>query len=559
MKKKTMRTASLFMAAAMVLSLTACGQNGGGNTTSDGQTQGGTSEQGSADGQGSTTTEQQGNTGSTEFHIFAGVGVLSADNSEKPVVQQMNDAMGITIDWDCVSGDTLVEKKNLVLNAGSDMPDAFIGADLTDFEIMTSGTNGIFIPLEGYINEETMPNLSSIVKERPELLASITMPDGHIYTLPTISEMGFTYSDGNDYYIGAIPQFMAINKDWLAAVNMEMPTTIDELHDVLVAFKENDCNGNGDPTDEIPLSFEWKHWCANMTSLFSAFGFTDYNEDHRAIKDGKVYFSAAQANYRDAMEYFHQWYAEGLIDTEAFSQEDSQYIAKGSSDDARLGVFCWWEIPEVVGSHADEYEYLTFLAGADGTLGVNLNEQGTVKHDTFAVTSSCENPELLMKWADQCYDPILSMQIIYGPIGVYFESEPDGNGVYVETAEAGGNLKAREEFKGPSRQLSSDFGTYYYMEGRAQERLNDLNDVWFKKVTNFDYYPSVIYSMEETDAINEHISDLKDFVAEKAAGWIVNGGAADEWNAYLDQLDKMGVNEVVAAWQSAYDRFEAAK
>lgn len=490
-----------------------------------------------------------------EFDIFAGISALSPDNSEKPVVQQMNEAMDVTINWNCISGDTLTEKKNLVLNSGQDMPDAFMGASLSDYEIITNGSNGIFIPLEDYINEETMPNLYQLTQERPDLLATCTMPDGHIYTLPTISEMGFTYKDGKDYYSGAIPQFMAINKEWLDAVGMDMPETSDELHDVLVAFKENDCNGNGDPNDEIPLSFEWNHWCANMTTLFSAFGFTDYNADHRAIKDGEVYFQAATENYREAMKYFHEWYAEGLIDMEAFSQDDSQYIAKGSGEDARLGVFAWWEIPEVTGEHADEYEYLTFLSGEDGTLGVNLNEQGTTGHDRFAVTSSCQNPELLLKWVDQCYDPIMSMQIIYGPIGEYFEEETDENGVYVEKPEAGGDLKAKTELWAPNRQLSSDFGTYYYMEERAQQRLDDLQNIWFEKVDNFESYPSVVYSLEEIDTINEYISDIKDYVSETSANWLINGGVDEEWDTYLKQLDSLGVNDVVAAWQSAYDRY----
>lgn len=531
MKRRMEKIVSMLLVGVMVLGMTACGSK---NDSKEGQI----------------------DTSVREFHIFAGISALSPDNSEKPVIQQMNEVMGVTIDWDCISGDTLTEKKNLVLNAGTDMPDAFMGASLSDYEIITNGSNGIFIPLESYINEETMPNLSKLVEERQELLATCTMPDGHIYTLPTISEMGFTYSDGNNYYIGAIPQFMAINKEWLAAVNMDMPTTIDELHDILVAFKENDCNGNGNPSDEIPLSFEWGHWCANMTSLFSAFGFTDYNADHRAIKDGKVYYNASTENYKEAMKYFHQWYAEGLIDIEAFSQDDSQYIAKGSGEDARLGVFSWWEIPEVVGDHADEYEYLTFLSGADGTLGVNLNEQGTTGHDRFAITSSCKNPELLMKWIDQCYDPVLSMQIIYGPIGEYFEEKTDENGVYIETPEAGGNLKAKTELWAPSRQLSTDFGTYYYMEDRAQQRLDDLSNIWFEKVNNFESYPSVVYSLEETEIINEYISDLNDYVSVTSANWIISGGVDEEWDKYISQLEKMGVNDVVAAWQAAYDRYE---
>ncbi|WP_051197985.1 extracellular solute-binding protein [Butyrivibrio sp. MB2005] len=533
------------LVTSMVFSLAACG----GNSSSAGSA---VSTENESDSEAATSDNSV-----KDFNIFAGISALSADNAEKPVVQKMNENMGVTVNWNCVSGDTLTEKKNLILNAGGDeLPDALMGADLTDYEIITNGTNGIFIPLENYINEETTPNLMKLIEERPELLATCTMPDGHIYSLPNISEMGFDYKDGKQYFIGAIPQFMAINKTWLDNLGLQMPTTIDELHDVLTAFKENDCNGNGDTTDEIPLSFEWGHWCANMTSLFSAFGFTDYNADHRAIQDGKVYFQAATDNYKDAMEYFHNWYTEGLIDSEVFSQTDSQYIAKGADD--RLGVFAWWEIPEVAGDHADEYEYLTFLSGADGKIGVNLNEQGTTGHGLYAITSACKNPELLMKWVDQVYDPITSMQIIYGPIGEYFEDEPDAEGFYVEKPEAGGDLKARLEFKAPSRQLNSDFQTYYHMEDRAQQRLDDLANVWFEKVTNFESYPSVVYTLEETETINEFISDIDEYVKETSAGWITGGGADEEFDAYVKQLEDMGMNDVVAAWQSAYDRYEEA-
>jgi putative aldouronate transport system substrate-binding protein len=533
MKNKTLgKIISLMLVAMMLVALTSCSKNSDEANTID--------------------TEVR------DFDIFAGISSLSPDNSEKPVIKEMNENMDVNINWNCVSGDTLTERKNLILNAGNDLPDALMGAALTDYEIITNGSNGIFIPLEDYINEETMPNLSALIKQRPDLLSTCTMPDGHIYTLPTVREMGFDYN-GSQFSIFSIPQFSNINTAWLDKLGLPMPTTVDELHDVLVAFKENDCNGNGDPNDEIPLSFEWNHWCANVTSLFSGFGFTDYNSDHRAIKDGEVYYQDATENYKEAIKTLHQWYEEGLIDIEAFSQSDSQYIAKGSSSDERLGVFSWWEISEVAGEHADDYSYLTFLSGKDGKFGVNLNEAGTTSHDGFAVTNSCKNPELLLKWIDQSYDPIISMQIIYGPIGVYFEDQPDENGVYIETPEAGGALKSKSEIYGPSRQLSEDYGTYYYLEERAQQRLDDLKYTWFENVDNFEIYPSVVYTLDETETINEYLSDITSYTSEKSANWIVNGGIDEEWDAYISQLDKMGLQKLVDSWQSAYDRYKNVK
>ena len=272
--------------------------------------------------------ENEVDTTQTNFKIFANTSALSPDNGEKPLVKQMNEAVGVTIEWNCVSGDTMKEKKNLILNSGDDMPDALMDASMSDSELIK----------EDYINEETVPNLMKLIEKRPQILATCTMPDGHIYGLPTISEMGFEYKDGNTYYIGAIPQFTAINKKWLDAVNMDVPTTVDELHDALVAFKENDVNGNGDPSDEIPMSFIFPEnngaWCAGMSTFFAPFGCTDYQMDHRALKDGKVYYQAASEEYKNAIAYYHDWFAEGLIDIEVFSQDSSQYIAKGNGDDS---------------------------------------------------------------------------------------------------------------------------------------------------------------------------------------------------------------------------------
>lgn len=530
------------LTAVMAVSTAACGSTGGTDSASSGEEQ-------------------------TNFSIFAGISALSPDNSEKPLVQQMNEAMGVTIEWNCVSGDTLTEKKNLILNAGSDLPDALMAASLTDSELLTYGGNGLLIPLEDYINEETMPNLMKIVEKRPEMLATCTMPDGHIYGLPGISEMGFEYTDGNTYYIGAIPQFTAINTDWLEAVGMEMPTTVDELHDVLVAFRDQDVNGNGDPTDEIPLSFIFPEkngsWCAGLGTLLAPFGCTDYQADHRAIEDGKVYYQAASEEYKNAIAYYHDWFEEGLIDIEIFSQDSSQYIAKGNGEDPRLGVFVWWEIPEVVGEErAESYEYLPILEGPDGTYGVNLNEMGTTSHNSFSVTNACENPELLLKWVDQMYDPINSMQAIYGPIGVYWNEEPDENGCYsmreLKEGETAGELKSKSELLGPTEQLTEDYGTYYYLEDRAQERLNDLESFWFNYVDSTEYYPSVTYTADEIEVINDKLSDIKALTEEKVAHWLRDGGIEEEWDQYLQDLDNMGLQEVVGAWQAAYDRYQEA-
>lgn len=544
----TKKVVSFTLVLAMLTSMTACGKKGNSNEKNPEKT---------------TTVEAQKETEAkkeTKFSIFAGIGSMSPDNSEKTLIKQMNETKGITIDWNCVSGDALNERKSLLFGTGVDMPDALMGAAISDYDLNTYGSQGLLIPLNDYINEETMPNLMKLVEKRPNLLATATMPDGNIYGLPSIAEMGFEYEDGNTYYIGSIPQFTAINKEWLNKLGLEMPKTIDDLHDVLVAFKENDVNGNGDPNDEIPMSFMYGNWCAGMTSLFSAFGFTDYNDSHRAIKDGKVLFNATREEYKNAILYFSEWFKEGLIDLEVFSQDTSQYIAKGKSETPTLGVYTWWEIPEVVGyDRAEMYTYLPFLTDSDGNSGVNLNEMGTTSHSQFSITKECKDPATLLNWVDQLYDPVLSMQAIYGPIGEFFAKEPDEKGVYVTRelaeGETEGEIRGKSELFAPTAQLTEDFGTIYYMEDRAQQRLDELKNFWFKGVSNFEYYPSVTFTLEETDLINDKIGDINQFVSEKTATWLKNGGIEEEWDAYVAQLDKMGLQDVIKCWQDAYDRY----
>lgn len=508
--------------------------------------------------------------GATTFKIFAAVGTMSPDNSTKPLVKQMNEAKNVEIVWECIAGDDMIQERKNLLFASNDLPDAFmgLGSNLSNYDIITYGLDGAIIPLEDYITPEIMPNLCKVIEKRPQMMASCTMPDGHIYTLPTVGEMGFQYSDGKTYEIGSIPQFTIINTAWLEKLNLKMPTTIDELHDVLVAFRDQDPNGNG-KKDEIPLSFKDGDWCADMTTLWSAFGLTDYVSDasgkHRGLQGDTVVYKAVSEEYKNAIATFAQWYAEGLIDLEVFSQDSAQYIAKGKNEDVILGCYVWWEIPEVVGyDRADMYSYLLPLKGADGTCVVNLNETNTVSHGDFAVTSKCADPAKLLNWVDQLYDPINTMVAAYGPIGEFFEAEPDENGVYVNATPAEGTTEGEMKeimcLYGPKAILSEMYGTVFYMEPRAQERLNDLNNYWFGSVSDTTSYPAVVFTEEETNTINDLISDINAYVDEMRGLWLT--GKADinaDWDGYVAQLENMGLQQVISCWQAAYDRFAVAK
>jgi putative aldouronate transport system substrate-binding protein len=71
---------------------------------------------------------------------------------------------------------------------------------------------------------------------------------------------------------------MWINTEFLKNVGLSAPRTPDEFRAMLIAFRDKDANGNGDPKDEIPFAGanEYGVYSAKVdTYLMSAFVYDD--------------------------------------------------------------------------------------------------------------------------------------------------------------------------------------------------------------------------------------------------------------------------------------------
>ena len=508
------------------------------------------------------------NTDQTEFSIISGISALSSGYDDNPVLKEMAENAGISITWETMS-DSLSEQVNIRI-AGNDLPDAFNAVGFSNYDLTNYGQDGTFIDLTPYINEEYMPNLTKILDEHPDIRAAITMDDGCIYGLPAGEQMGTAgVGKAEDYNIYTIPQYSMINKTWLDELGLEVPTTLDELHDVLVAFQENDMAtmyGN-DAGQTIPLSFGIDQWCWGQNIYYAGFGFTNWTNDVCADlllqPDGTVNFVSDDDNYRAALEYFHDWFTEGLIDQEVFSQDDTQYMAKCSQ--GRVGVATWWYIEELMGDHADDYVFLPVLDGPDGTHNVTVRDGGGINSGSLSITSACESPINLLKFYDQWYIPENTMQLQYGPIGTYFTGQ-DENGLWqsvtdeeaqAQFGKSAGELKSEMEVAGPKLILSDYYANVFEMEPRAQERLNDLYDYWMQYVDDTTTYPiDCVFTSDELDTIDRYRVDFENFVAEQEAAWLRDGGITDEtWAAYKDNLNSYGMDKLLEVYQAAYDRY----
>ena len=553
------RAAAAVMAAVMTMALTACGSKSANYNTEPHTV--------------NTNTEQ------TEFTIMGSMSALSTGYENNVVLNQLMEDTGIHITWNTMS-DSLSEQVNIRI-AGNIMPDAFMGVGFNNYALAMHGDDAAFIDLAPYITPEIMPNLYAILEENPNIRAAITMEDGGIYGLPAGEQMGTAgVGKAEDYSIYTVPQFSMINKAWLDELGLDVPTSLDELHDALKAFKDNDMShtyyGNA-AGSTLPMSTGFDQWCWGQNIFYAGFGFTNWINDVCADltlwKDGTVNFVSTTQNYRDAVTYFHDWYAEGLMDVEMFSQSDTQLISK--CQQGYVGVSTWWYIEELMGEYADDYVFLPVLTGPkgtpyEGTRNVTVRTGGGTNGGNLSITSACQSPINLLKFFDRWYDGETVMQLQYGPIGVYFNSQ-DENGVWNSITEAeaqerfgkgAGELKSEYEIHGPKLILSKYYLENFNMEDRAIERLNDLYDYWMPQVDSTVVYPiDCVFTSDELDTIDQYKPDFESALSEQEGLWIRDGGPTDaEWDAYISYLnEKCGMQKLLTVYTEAYARYAAAR
>jgi len=470
---------------------------------------------------------------------------LAPDYGDMELVQQWEKDTNIAIDWTNLPEQVYAEKKNLML-AGDSLPDVLYNTGLSDAEIVQNGSNGTLLPLEDLI-EEYAPTLSAILEERPDIRAALTDSEGHIYTLPSVEELG----------ILQYPNFLYINKAWLDALGLAMPTTVEEYHAALEAFKTQDPNGNG-KADEIPLSFRTDSFCANPHDLVAALGGQPENNDHRIVRDGKVQFTASTDEYRAGIEGLSEWYSQGLIDPESFSQDDVAYLSKGKAETPVLGSFFWWELEEMVGDdRAGDYAMLGVLEGLDGERLASVANNQEISRGAMAITRANAYPAATMRWADRLYDPVMSAQASWGPLGVTLEEDADGMLVQIPAAEGESEGERRQKVApgGPKITTAEDFETVVAPEPRAKVR-QDLVEEYYAPYAANEAYPPVLLSTDELDRTSFVVTDINSLVKEKFASWIVEGTVGAEWDGYVSTLESMGVDDVTATYQQAYDRFQ---
>lgn len=466
--------------------------------------------------------------------------------------QKLEEETNVIINWNMSSDDGWNEKKSLLF-ASNSLPDAFYGQGiLTDIDIIKYASQGMLIPLNDLIDEYA-PNLKKILEENPSYKKQITAPDGNIYSLPTINELNPTTHDK-----------LFINKTWLDNLGLEVPTTVEEFEAVLQAFKDNDANGNGNPNDEIPFTFRYSstdlyNRQQGIQSLFGTFGQLD-DIYHFIVDDGEVVYTPVTEPYKESIAWFHDLYAKGLIDKEAFTHDMNVYFSKIQDPGKIVGMFLGWSGNATAAANKEDYVAMAPLVNTNGEQIWRIVDARIYSKGSFAITNQAEHPEVLMRWIDQSYELETSLELCQGLIGHALEKTEEGRYRTMELPE-GMTLDTVIHDYSPGND-----GTFAVMQEiidkldlnpNLQER-KELDEFYSQyQVSPDEMYPNVFFTEDEIEEIGILQTDIESYVTQKYAQWIVEGKVEEEWEEFQNQLRKMNVDRYIQIYKDAYARYNA--
>lgn len=472
-------------------------------------------------------------------------------------LQKIQEETGITIDFEVQTN----EDGYLPMMTAQNYPDIVTAKNMEMYpgRLDKLFLDGISTDMTPYI-EKYMPNFKSILENYPTIAKDLQVSSGEYTFASTLYDVESEEDRAATSVYG-----LAIRKDWLETVGMEVPTNIAEWFDVLMAFKSMDPNGNG-VQDEEPIcmaSSGWKYFLV-------AYGIGD---DPIIDENGKVFYGYATDGYKDYLTEMNKWYSEGLIynwfkkatlidreervtqnfagawkaDADHFDTDDTgSYISvlRDSVPEAEFAASPW---PET----------------EDGTLWCYSNI-ASFHRDTTIITSNCTEVEAACWLIDAMYSEEGSTYLSWGIEGESYEvvngekkmlDGMDDSVQYFDT-----NIKARYQYADPTTIGFPKFKSFAScILGTKSEGYVEACKVWAQGDTSYRMPYAAQLNDEQSKKVEEVTEGMKSYISEKRQDFITGKEPLTNYDAYVEQLKLFGSEDYENIWQECYDAYAARK
>ena len=483
----------------------------------------------------------------------------------------LEDKLDINLDFIVAPAGSAEEKMNILLNSGN-YPDIFY-LKIPDQDLYGVET-GILMDLTPFIPD--MEYLGYALDYYPEVSQTMLASDGKLYAFPT-------YGGTAKHMQYSVKWF--INSANLEKLGMEAPTDTDELYEVLKAWKELD------PEKNIPLTGSADNIQGNpVFFLINAFTYQpmfDWGfKLGLRLHEDTVETMYDDDEYREALRYMHRLYEEGLLYEGSFTQSQEQGTALLASEGEPVLIWAAsHNVRLVVAANSPELyahtDFLTPLAGPEGERYVSFQPQTAGYF--FAISKTCEHPEIAAQLADEFYNALSQAVLQFGPIELGNWRYPTDEEIaeceaagivpisYVRTTafESGvQNFKWQPAVPGTPQMQRA--GVPHAQDFPEDLSLLDFDDPkngskyrLYATETQYEPYyqeeyrtiPSMKFTPEEKEEKATIEISLESYLSQARTDFITGKKDIDaDWDAYVEGIANLKMDRLVEIYQEVYDR-----
>ncbi len=454
---------------------------------------------------------------------------------------------GVKLEFTVVNPDTESEKFNLMV-ASNDLSDIISNAT-------TLYTNGgeaavadeILIDHLPYLTEELTPQICKLMEEYPDAVPEALTESGWLAGMPQLSMQTETTQT-----FGPM-----IRKDWLDELGLDIPETYDELHDVLVAFKEK-------KGADAPLLLNYAATGINngLVEGYGIFGLVAdaaMSEPYYQVDD-TVMYGPIQPEFKEYLTMIHDWYQEGLIWQDFMSYTDFQNPPSDVILAGRAGVF-YAEVTFIAtledASNTEGFELVAipdFVQKSGDTIPFK-EERAYAASTPWSISTQCECPELLMQWCNYMYTDEGALLCNYGIESESFEYNENHVPVFTDLVLNNPDMSTTVALF----MYCLDRGPFYRDETREQsgytQAQKDASGIWQSNMTVGRGIGSTALNTEESSEVNQFYGDIKTYIEQSVLEFIIGNRDLAEFDEYVSHIEGMGIDKVTTCYQDAYQRY----
>lgn len=402
----------------------------------------------------------------------------------------------------------------------------------------------MLLPLDDLITEY-MPIYSGRAAGEEGILSKLVASDGKMYTIGGLTAQNINTS--THYFI---------NKTWLKALNLETPKTVNELTEVLRAFKTGDPNRNGQ-ADEIPYLAMFQHGYSGINAVLPFWGIPSEGTSYFIIDNNcKIQFTPMMKGYREAVEWLHTLYTEELLDIEVISQDAAMVSTKIS--EGNVGFFTEWRLLEKKFTDwATENATLIDPVFAEG-YKVSLPKTMELASKNVFVTASNKNIPATMRWIDAQLETEMMFKMFAGREGTGRIKNDKG---LIETLPVPQD-QASTEFVGVNGLFFAPGDYYNSVYQAAPHRLEKTEyckyytEQGFMQKYSNQYLELAPRTSEEISHCALLLTDIESTVKENLANFITKGVTDQSWDGFIEMFKGLNVDEYMEIYQRALDKLD---